>query len=43
MTDEAILACDHVRKQFEEAGQRLEVLKGVEPARRAWRDDRRDR
>jgi lipoprotein-releasing system ATP-binding protein len=29
MTDEAILACDHVRKQFEEAGQRLEVLKGV--------------
>lgn len=29
MTDETILACDHVRKQFEEAGQRLEVLKGV--------------
>jgi len=29
MTDEAILACDDVRKHFEEAGQRLEVLKGV--------------
>ena len=29
MTDEAILACDDVRKQFEEAGQRLEVLRGV--------------
>ncbi len=29
MTDEAILACDDVRKHFEEAGQRLEVLNGV--------------
>jgi lipoprotein-releasing system ATP-binding protein len=29
MTDEAILACDDVRKHFEEAGNRLEVLKGV--------------
>jgi lipoprotein-releasing system ATP-binding protein len=31
MTDDPpILACDGVRKHFEEAGQRLEVLKGVE-------------
>jgi lipoprotein-releasing system ATP-binding protein len=30
MTDQPILACDGVRKHFEEAGQRLEVLKGVE-------------
>jgi lipoprotein-releasing system ATP-binding protein len=29
MTDGAILACDDVRKHFEEAGHRLEVLKGV--------------
>lgn len=29
MTDEAILACDDVRKHFEEAGHRLDVLKGV--------------
>ena len=30
MTDQPILACDGVRKHFDEAGQRLEVLKGVE-------------
>lgn len=28
--DQPILACDGVRKHFEEAGHRLEVLKGVE-------------
>jgi lipoprotein-releasing system ATP-binding protein len=28
--DQPILACDGVRKHFEEAGERLEVLKGVE-------------
>ena len=40
MTDTAILACEDVRKHFEEAGHRLEVLTGVEPARRAGRDAR---
>jgi lipoprotein-releasing system ATP-binding protein len=30
MTDQPILACDGVRKHFDEAGQRLEVLQGVE-------------
>lgn len=30
MTDPSILACDGVHKHFEEAGQRLEVLRGVE-------------
>ena len=30
MTDHPILACDGVHKHFDEAGQRLEVLKGVE-------------
>jgi len=30
MTDDAILACDGVRKHFVEAGNRLEVLKGVD-------------
>jgi lipoprotein-releasing system ATP-binding protein len=30
MTDSPILACDGVRKHFDEAGQRLEVLRGVE-------------
>ncbi len=30
MTDQPILACDGVRKHFDEAGQRLEVLAGVE-------------
>ena len=30
MTEPAILACDGVHKHFEEAGQRLEVLRGVE-------------
>jgi lipoprotein-releasing system ATP-binding protein len=30
MTDQPILACDGVRKHFDEAGQRLEVLRGVE-------------
>ena len=30
MTEPSILACDGVRKHFEEAGQRLEVLRGVE-------------
>ena len=30
MTDQPVLACDDVRKHFDEAGQRLEVLKGVE-------------
>jgi lipoprotein-releasing system ATP-binding protein len=29
MTDDAILACDDVRKHFVDAGNRLEVLKGV--------------
>jgi lipoprotein-releasing system ATP-binding protein len=29
MTDNAILHCEHVGKYFEEAGHRLEVLKGV--------------
>ena len=30
MTEPLILACDGVHKHFEEAGQRLEVLRGVE-------------
>jgi lipoprotein-releasing system ATP-binding protein len=30
MTEPSILACDGVHKQFVEAGQRLEVLRGVE-------------
>jgi lipoprotein-releasing system ATP-binding protein len=30
MTEPSILACDGVHKHFEEAGQRLEVLRGVE-------------
>jgi len=30
MTEASILACDGVHKHFEEAGQRLEVLRGVE-------------
>lgn len=30
MTDQPILACDGVQKHFEEAGQRLEVLRGVD-------------
>jgi lipoprotein-releasing system ATP-binding protein len=30
MTESLILACDGVHKHFEEAGQRLEVLRGVE-------------
>jgi lipoprotein-releasing system ATP-binding protein len=30
MTEEPILACDGVRKHFDEAGERLEVLRGVE-------------
>ncbi|HWJ06495.1 MAG TPA: lipoprotein-releasing ABC transporter ATP-binding protein LolD [Steroidobacteraceae bacterium] len=30
MTDQPILACDGVRKHFDEAGHRLEVLRGVE-------------
>jgi lipoprotein-releasing system ATP-binding protein len=30
MNDQPVLACDGVRKHFDEAGQRLEVLKGVE-------------
>ncbi|MFO1407242.1 MAG: lipoprotein-releasing ABC transporter ATP-binding protein LolD [Steroidobacteraceae bacterium] len=30
MTEPEILGCDDVRKHFEEAGQRLEVLRGVE-------------
>ena len=30
MTDQPVLACDDVHKHFDEAGQRLEVLKGVE-------------
>jgi lipoprotein-releasing system ATP-binding protein len=30
MTDDAILACDGVRKHFTEAGNRLDVLKGVD-------------
>jgi len=30
MTEPTILACDGVHKHFEEAGQRLEVLRGVE-------------
>jgi lipoprotein-releasing system ATP-binding protein len=30
MTEEPILACAGVRKHFDEAGERLEVLKGVE-------------
>src|SRR5512135_2566774 len=30
MTDADILSCSDVRKHFEEAGQRLDVLKGVE-------------
>ncbi|MCX7055358.1 MAG: ATP-binding cassette domain-containing protein, partial [Proteobacteria bacterium] len=30
MTETSILACDGVHKHFEEAGQRLEVLRGVE-------------
>jgi len=29
MTDDHTLGCEHVRKHFEEAGQRLEVLKDV--------------
>ena len=29
MTDQPILACDGVRKHFDEAGHRLEVLKDV--------------
>ncbi|HEX7374820.1 MAG TPA: ATP-binding cassette domain-containing protein, partial [Steroidobacteraceae bacterium] len=30
MTDVDILSCSNVRKHFEEAGQRLDVLQGVE-------------
>jgi lipoprotein-releasing system ATP-binding protein len=30
MTDTATLTCEAVRKHFEEAGQRLEILKGVD-------------
>src|SRR5512135_306007 len=30
MTDQAILACDDVRKHFLEAGNRLDVLTGVD-------------
>jgi lipoprotein-releasing system ATP-binding protein len=30
MTDQPILACEGVRKHFDEGGQRLEVLRGVE-------------
>jgi lipoprotein-releasing system ATP-binding protein len=30
MTEDAILSCDDVCKYFEEAGQRLEVLKGID-------------
>jgi lipoprotein-releasing system ATP-binding protein len=30
MTDTVVLSCEHVSKEFTEAGQRLEVLKGVD-------------
>jgi lipoprotein-releasing system ATP-binding protein len=30
MTDDGVLSCEYVRKHFEDAGQRLEVLCGIE-------------